>query len=148
LLCPPEEVVWSKAFIMERERFDGADINHLLHACMCSLDWDRLLRRFGPHWRLLLTHLILFGYVYPAEVGKIPQGIMQVLMDRLRLEQSAPPPRERVCQGTLLSRAQYLIDIEEWGYRDARLTPQGPMSPEEIATWTAAIGIDNPALEQ
>jgi hypothetical protein len=24
-LCPPEEMIWSKAFIMERERYDGAD---------------------------------------------------------------------------------------------------------------------------
>src|SRR2546422_5639294 len=27
-LCPPEEMIWSKAFVMERERFDGADVNH------------------------------------------------------------------------------------------------------------------------
>jgi hypothetical protein len=25
-LCPPEEMIWSKAFVMERERFDGADV--------------------------------------------------------------------------------------------------------------------------
>ena len=27
-LVPAEEMIWSKAFIMERERFDGADIMH------------------------------------------------------------------------------------------------------------------------
>ena len=30
LLCAPEEMIWQKAFIMERERYDGADIAHLL----------------------------------------------------------------------------------------------------------------------
>lgn len=30
--CPVEETIWSKAFIMERERYDGADIAHLVHA--------------------------------------------------------------------------------------------------------------------
>jgi hypothetical protein len=27
-----EEMVWQKAFIMERERFDGADVVHLIQA--------------------------------------------------------------------------------------------------------------------
>ncbi len=27
-LCPPEEMIWSKSFVMERERFDGADVAH------------------------------------------------------------------------------------------------------------------------
>ncbi|MBO0699912.1 MAG: nucleotidyltransferase, partial [Zavarzinella sp.] len=47
-LCPPEESVWSKAFIMERHRFDGADINHLIQAYGHRMDWRRLLDRFGP----------------------------------------------------------------------------------------------------
>jgi hypothetical protein len=25
IFCPPEEMIWSKAFVMERERYDGAD---------------------------------------------------------------------------------------------------------------------------
>ena len=29
-LSPAEEMIWSKAFIQERERFDGADVLHLL----------------------------------------------------------------------------------------------------------------------
>src|SRR5207248_7763275 len=39
LLCAPEEMIWSKAFIMERERYDGADIAHLLRAKWQALDW-------------------------------------------------------------------------------------------------------------
>jgi hypothetical protein len=38
-----------------------------------------------------------------------------------------------------LSRAQYRIDIEEWGYADARVGPRGVMSEAEVAHWTAAI---------
>ena len=52
---------------MERERYDGADIAHLLRARADQLAWRRLLRRFGPHWRVLLGHLVLFGFVYPGE---------------------------------------------------------------------------------
>jgi predicted nucleotidyltransferase len=28
-LCAPEEMIWMKAYIMERERFDGGDIAHI-----------------------------------------------------------------------------------------------------------------------
>ncbi len=32
-LCPVEETIWSKAFVMERERYDGADVAHILPPC-------------------------------------------------------------------------------------------------------------------
>jgi hypothetical protein len=141
-LCPVEEILWSKGFVMERERFDGADVAHLLRACAEQLDWERLLRRFGPHWRVLLSHLILLGFVYPAEGSKIPDWVMSDLLTRLRAELVDTPNRERICQGTLLSRSQYLIDLELWGYKDARLEPRGAMSQDEIAQWTKAIERD------
>jgi hypothetical protein len=143
-LTPPEEMIWSKAFVIERERYDGADIAHLLRACGARLDWPRLLRRFGPHWRILLNHLILFGYIYPAERAVIPAGVMRELLDRVQTELDSDPPRERVCQGTLLSRAQYFVDIAHWGYRDARLPPAGTMTTEEISIWTAAVAGEKP----
>jgi hypothetical protein len=145
-LCPPEEIIWSKSFVMERERFDGADINHLLLACATNLDWSRLLRRFGSHWRLLLCHLVLFGYVYPAAAAAVPDEVMSDLLDRLRRERGGTPTTSPLCQGSLLSRSQYLIDVSEWGYRDARLAPHGRMTQEDLAIWTAAIGVDNPSL--
>ena len=138
-LCPPEEIIWSKAFVMERERYDGADVAHLLRARGKNLNWSRLLRRFGPHWRVLLSHLILFGFIYPAERSKIPTPVMKELLNRLQSEISSPPPTDLLCQGTILSRAQYLIDIEHWGYQDGQLAPRGHMTSEEIALWTAAI---------
>ncbi len=67
LVAPPEESVWSKAFVMERERYDGADVAHIILADGDRMDWDRLLERFGPHWRVLLAHLILFGFIYPSQ---------------------------------------------------------------------------------
>jgi hypothetical protein len=94
---------------------------------------------------LLFSHLVLFGYVYPAEAARIPQELMAAFMDRLQQEQNAPTG-ELLCQGPLLSRAQYLIDIQDWGYRDPRLAPRGKMSSEDVAIWTAAIGVDNPSL--
>jgi hypothetical protein len=139
LLCPPEEVLWTKAFIMERERYDGADVAHLLLAAAPRLDWRLLLYRFGEDWRVLLSHLVLFGYVFPSERNRIPREVMQVLLARLHAEVEAPPPFERVCQGTLLSRGQYLVDTHERGFTDGRLRPDVAMTEDDIAHWTAAI---------
>lgn len=139
-LCPVEETIWSKAFIMERERYDGADIAHLLHARGTVLDWRRLLRRFDRHWRVLLSHLVLHGYVYPAERDVVPAWLMDDLLLRIRDEIRTAPPRERVCGGTLLSREQYLMDVTQWGYEDARLEPRGTVTRQQVRIWTDAIG--------
>ncbi|HEX7072006.1 MAG TPA: nucleotidyltransferase [Rhodothermales bacterium] len=139
LLCPVEETIWTKAFIMERERFDGADVMHLIRSCAAGLDWERLVHLFGDHWRVLLAHITLFGFVYPSHRNLIPSRTMQLLLRRLEHESSAEPSDERICRGTLLSRAQYRKDIDEWGYRDARLRPDGTMTSEEIQQWTDAI---------
>jgi hypothetical protein len=136
-LCPPEETIWSKAFIQERERSDGGDVAHILRACAPSLDWDRLIRRFDDKWRVLLSHLVLFGFIYPSERTAIAPRVMQELMGRLERELTVPDPR-RVCQGTILSRAQYLTDVERWGYEDPRICPAGNMTKEETVCWTEA----------
>jgi Nucleotidyl transferase of unknown function (DUF2204) len=140
-LCPVEEMIWSKAFVMERERYDGADVAHLLHACAGTLDWTRLTRRFGPHWRVLFTHLTLFGFIYPSERRRIPETVMRRCLTLLEHEMRTAPPR-RICRGTLTSRAQYLVDVELWGYEDARVGPHGTMTDEETSIWTAAIDTD------
>jgi len=136
--CPPEEMIWAKAFVMERERYDGADVAHLIRACAPRLDWRRLVERFGSHWRGLLRHLVLFGFIYPSERSLVPFPIMESLMDQLQKEKVDPVSRNRVCRGALLSRTQYRDDVESWGYDDGRQLPCGPMTAEQAAQWTAA----------
>ncbi|HEY0738979.1 MAG TPA: hypothetical protein VGD69_28935, partial [Herpetosiphonaceae bacterium] len=104
-----------------------------------TLDWERLVDRVGDHWRVLLSHLILFGFIYPGEASKIPQDLMRALLRQLESDLQRPDAPSNLCQGTLVSREQYLIDIEEWGYRDARLEPIGNMTRRETKIWTRAI---------
>jgi hypothetical protein len=140
-----EDGFLSKAFIMERERYDGADIAHLLHANAEHLDWAGLLERFGPNWRVLLAHLTLFGFIYPGERHRVPAWVMDRLLQKLAAEIAQPPAVDpHVCAGTLLSREQYLFDVEQLGYIDGRLTPASTMTPEDIQVWTEAI----PARQQ
>ncbi|HZP85811.1 MAG TPA: nucleotidyltransferase [Burkholderiales bacterium] len=138
-LMPVEEMIASKAFIMERERFDGADVAHLLLLFAQRLDWKRLLGLVGPNWRVLLSHVVLFGFIYPGELARIPAWMVDELVARLRAETDVPPGDERLCRGTLLSREQYLHDIVQEGYVDARLPPYGTLRPEDLAVWTEAI---------
>jgi predicted nucleotidyltransferase len=135
-----EDSMLSKAYIMERERYDGADIAHLLQANAERIDWARLVERFGAHWRVLLAHLTLFGFIYPGERQRIPAWVMEHLTDKLKAETAQPPARdERVCAGTLISREQYLHDVERLGYTDGRLTPASTMTECDVALWTRAI---------
>jgi hypothetical protein len=135
-LMPVEEMIWSKAFVMERERFDGADVAHLIRSTHKDLNWPRLLARFGEHWRVLLAHLVLFTYIYPNDPA--PKHIVEELVNRLNTAPRADLEL-RICRGTLLSRAQYLTDIDRWNYADARVVPFGTMMPDEIEIWTKAI---------
>src|SRR4051812_4788556 len=137
-LCAPEEILWMKAYVMERERFDGADVAHLILGCAEHIDWAHLVRRFGDHWRVLLAHLVLFGFIYPSERNRIPRSLMSDLLQRNQ-EELGVAFSDRICRGTLLSRAQYLPDVQEHGYRDARLDSDSHMNAADVAHWTSAI---------
>jgi hypothetical protein len=109
---------------MERDRFDGADIVHLVRAAKGKLDGERLLRRFGIHWRVLLAHVLLFDYIYPSERGLIPDILRHELLARATGETATAPadgrPDVRLCYGTYLSRHQFTDDVERFGFTDAR----------------------------
>lgn len=141
-LIPAEEMIWSKGQIMERERFDGADVAHMIKNVGRELDWRRLIDRYGKHWRALFAHIVLFGYIYPSRRSNVPAWVMQELTERLRRETEQPDADDKICYGTIISRQQYLQDIGEWGFEDARLEPNGSMSAADIARWTKGIKID------
>lgn len=140
LVCAVEELVWTKAALMDRERYDGNDILHLLQAHASELDWDRLRHLAGPDWRLLLAHLTLFGYVYPDLMTLVPKPLLAELSLHLLSEHPHPGPAdEPLCRGTLISNTQYQLDVEELGYCDARLRPWGRLEPAELRPWVDAV---------
>jgi hypothetical protein len=138
LVAPPEESLWSKAFVMERERYDGADVAHIILAHGERLDWGRLIERFGQYWRVLLSHLVLFGFIYPSMRSKVPPAVLEELVARMAKETRSPDAEDPVCYGTLLSWSQYLGDVLGGNFRDARIRPHGNLTPDEVARWTSA----------
>jgi Nucleotidyl transferase of unknown function (DUF2204) len=135
-IVPPEELIWQKAYIMERERFDGADVAHLLSACGQNLDWARLVKRFDTDWRVLWSHLILFSFIFPSRRSLIPLHLVREFCEKVLREQTEPPPVDPVCNGALLSRIQYEPDL--CNFLDARLTGRSAMSTEELKRWVEA----------
>jgi hypothetical protein len=111
-ICPAEEMIWSKAFIMERERYDGADVNHLLLARGRELDWDRLLKRFDSYPLVLLSHLTLFLFVYPAQSNLIPEHVWTCWTAWVeRRNAKAGPGVPRPAALTLSTSARLSVDI-------------------------------------
>jgi hypothetical protein len=85
----------------------------------------------------LFSFLILFGYIYPSERHRIPADLWHEFAELLAREQDTPS-NDRICRGTFLSRAQFLPDVTELGYRDARLEPRTTMTEKDVNYWTAA----------
>jgi hypothetical protein len=119
-IAPAEELLWHRLFIYERHRHDMSDILHLVLTVGDTLDWDRLLKRVGPHWPLLLAQLQVFSYVYPGFRSRVPRHIMETLLDRARELAGKDDPDEAITNGPLISKFSFAIDTQEWGFVDTR----------------------------
>jgi hypothetical protein len=117
-IIPPVELIWSKSLRMEKTHYDGADVNHLLLVLGPKLDWKLLMTRMEAQWEVLLSHILLFRFVYPSERNMIPEWVMNELLSRLQHQMALPPAIDKISRGYILSHDQYEIDIEKWGYKN------------------------------
>src|ERR1700733_2332423 len=109
----PEELMASKIFVTRRERFDGADIAHIIYGTYPSFDWDRELQLVGEHWEMLLWSLLLFRYVYPAQTHYVPAGVWRQLLGQLESEIARPDSQAKF-RGSLVEDNMFAIDLNEW----------------------------------
>jgi len=109
-----EELIASKLFVNFRERFDGADIVHIIYGTRGKLDWQRLRQLIGEHWELLLWELVLYRYVYPAYQHYVPSEVWNDLLSRLRRELESPSANSPF-RGSLVDDRMFAIDVKEWG---------------------------------
>jgi hypothetical protein len=130
----PEELLVSKLFVTRRERFDGADIVHIIYATAGNLDWGRILQLAGEHWEMLLWALVLFRYVYPAQTRYVPAVLWQDLVGRF-LKLVLQPDGQGKFRGSLIDDNMFAIDVNDWGlddvlqeYRSRRLSKIGIMA--------------------
>jgi hypothetical protein len=117
-MIPAEELIWCKVYVQNRERFDGADVNHIILKRGRQLDWKHLLFRLDQHWHLLLIQILSFQFCYPSEYREIiPEWLFNELMRRAHEQYDLPPSLEKVCRGPVIDQTQYQIDIKEWNYK-------------------------------
>jgi hypothetical protein len=87
LLIPPEELMWCKLYIMQRDHCDWGDIFNLVYAIGPTLDWSHLIWRLEDDLPLLKAVLQVYAWLCPKEVLKLPMKLWSLL--------GRPAPRPR-----------------------------------------------------
>jgi hypothetical protein len=109
-----EELVASKIFVTRRERFDGADVAHLIYATRDALDWERIFELVGEHWEILLWSLIFYRYVYPRHANEVPRRVWHQLLEKFE-NALTNPDLAAPFRGSLIDENMFAIDVQEWG---------------------------------
>jgi hypothetical protein len=102
---PIEELIWSKLYVLQRERCDWSDVFSLIDAQSASIDWDHLLDRLADDAPLLAGALEVYSWLAPDRAGQIEQRVWE----RLRLPYPALNPNPELSQ----ARAG-LLDSRPW----------------------------------
>ena len=118
-LVPPTQFVWSKIYVQDRYRYDGADVTHMILKRSEDIDWAQLISSMELHWEVLLVALLNFRFIYPSERHLIPRWVMDELLERLHAQLEMPSAGKRVCRGRIFSPRDYTIDVNEWGFSEA-----------------------------
>ncbi len=74
-LIPPEELIWSKLFVMQRDRCDWPDLLNLLYGVGPEIDWDHLLERLGSDVPVLAGLMSLFRWLCPERARDLPEEL-------------------------------------------------------------------------
>jgi hypothetical protein len=124
-----EELIASKIYLASRDRFDGADIAHLIRAVKGRVAWSHVVELLGGDEEIVLWHLLFFHYVYPGHADYLPTEMMEKAFERVRAGWRAPRS-PRSFRGMLLDPQVFATDRERWGYDDTRETG-GPLVDDE-----------------
>lgn len=74
-VIPPEETLWTKLYVVQRERCDWPDALSLISVVGPELDWPRLIDRLGPDTPLLAGVLSVFGWICPNRARELPSWL-------------------------------------------------------------------------
>ena len=117
-LVPPTQFVWSKIFVADRYRYDGADVSHMILKRHEDIDWKQLISSMELYWEVLLMAVLNFRFVYPSERDAVPRLVIDELVGRLQAQLEMPAAEKKVCRGRIFSPRDYTIDVTEWGFSE------------------------------
>ncbi|MBV9303197.1 MAG: nucleotidyltransferase [Acidobacteriaceae bacterium] len=78
-LVPPEETLWNKLYVLQRDRCDWPDALSLLYTIGPDLDWRRVVHRVGEDSGLLNGLLSVFEWVCPDRARELPSWLQNEL---------------------------------------------------------------------
>src|SRR2546430_17718460 len=111
---PPRSTLFPYTTLFRsRERYDGADVAHLILLKHQEINWERLLSSMEQYWEVLLIHLLNFRFIYPSEREKIPSWLLRELLSRLQHQFELPTPRMKACRGRMVSVADYTVVVTD-----------------------------------
>lgn len=71
-LLPVEELLWSKLYVLQRERCDWGDLLNILYVRGPQIAWGHLLARVGEDKRVLAAIVELFTWACPDRARDLP----------------------------------------------------------------------------
>ncbi len=84
-VVPPEELIWSKLYVLQRDRCDWPDVLNIVHAVGPELDWERLFDRLGADGPLLDSLLSVFKWLVPERAAQLPSWLWKRKKKKPRL---------------------------------------------------------------
>lgn len=116
-LAAVEELIASKVYMLKRDRFDGADIVHLIRGVQGKIDWPRVLMHLKDNQEIILIYFILFDFVYPSHSDYLPKELIVTLFEQMR-EGWSRPVKTKAFRGMLLDPFAFAVDCRLWGYEN------------------------------
>lgn len=104
-LLPAEEELWSKLYIVQRDRCDWPDAANMLYGVGPQLDWRRLVGRVKADRGLLAGLLCVFAWLHPERARELPEWLWA------ELQIGAPGGDDGI--GLARARAR-LLDSRPW----------------------------------
>lgn len=76
-LMPLEELIWSKIYVLQRDRSDWPDILNIIDCTADQLDWRRLVSRVGEDAPLLIALLQIYAWLRPEMPERFPGWLQE-----------------------------------------------------------------------
>jgi hypothetical protein len=100
-----EELIWSKLYVLQRDRTDWGDVLNLIDVRAGEIDWSHLLDRLAEDVPLLAGALSVYGWLAPDRAGDIREEVWHRL--GLRFPQPGSDP-------VIASERARLLDSRPW----------------------------------
>jgi len=106
-VIPAEELIWSKLYVLQRDRCDWPDIINLIGATGPELNWEHLLSRVAEDLPLVKGVMSIFSWLAPKQALRIPKWVWSKL--ELPLPVLQPDPVGRPSRKDLLDTRPWLL---------------------------------------